>query len=150
MSGWFTDTTAEFVPVDLEGCRCPGSPHSHDIVYLFPEFPADGGIAAMNAWQFGAPNAETMTGILGRLYVQFGVAKWNFVDEKGDPVPVNVRNKALLNWDAVRPIAEKADELYGAKLLRPLVASRSPSSPNGHTGRSTSRKTASSARPRKP
>jgi hypothetical protein len=148
MSGWFV--TDELVPVELETCRCPGSPHDHDTVWLYPKLPADGGIAAMNAWQNGAPNSETMIGILGRIWVQFGVARWNFVDENGAPLPVTTRSKALLDWDAVRPIADKADDLYSGDFLRPLVASRSPSSRNGHTGRSTSRKTASSARPRKP
>jgi hypothetical protein len=145
--GWFVST--ELVPVDLEGCRCDGSPHDHDTVWLYPEVPPDLGLACVAAWNNGAANVESMVGILSRLYVQFGIARWTFLDEKGDPVPLNHRNVARLDWDAVRPIAEKADELYAEKITRPLVAAVSKSSRNGRTAQSTPARTRSSAKPRK-
>ncbi len=148
MSGWFVNT--ELVPVDLEGCRCPGSPHDHDTVWLYPEPTPELGIACLTAWNRGAPNVETMVGILGRIYIQFGIAEWNFLDENGNPVPINLRSGAQFDWDAAAPIYEKADELYAEKITRPLVARVSGSSRNGHTARSTSPKPRSSGARRKP
>src|SRR4051812_46774706 len=47
LMGWFV--SEDRVPVELEGCRCPGSPHDHDTVWLRAELGPEAGFAAVAA-----------------------------------------------------------------------------------------------------
>jgi hypothetical protein len=92
----------------------------------------------------------TVTEKLGRLYVERGIVRWNFLDEGGEAIPISPDLLRRLNWDAIFPIANKAAELYSEALVRPLVAQASKSSSNGHTAPSTSAKSRRSpSRPRR-
>lgn len=145
--GIFTST--DEVAVELEGCPCEGTPHDHDTVWLRSELSPDGGIAASHVIDAGAPDVATMTGAVGRAFIQHGITRWTFVDGKGEPIPPTSWNIARLDWDIARPVAEKANDLYAEKLLRPLVARLNKSSRNGRTVRSTSpRRKSSSTRPK--
>lgn len=145
--GWFN--LDPDVPVELEGCRCPGTPHDHDTVWLAAEITPDGGIAAMSVIERGAPDAATMEGLLGRAYVQHNITRWTLVDEKGADVQPTPWLISRLSYDAIKPIAEKANELYSEKLLRPLVERLSKSSQRGQTDESTSAKPDTSTKRRK-
>lgn len=145
---WFVSD--ELVPVDLEGCRCPGSPHDHDIFWLHPELGTEAGLAALLVISAVGDDTAQLTEKLGRLYVERGVAAWNLLDENGAPLPVSSELLSHLGWDAAYPIADKAAVLYSEALTRPLVARVSASSRNGHTAPSTSaRKRSPSSRPKR-
>lgn len=146
--GIFAST--EEVPVELESCHCDGTPHDHDTVWLRSDLSPDGGIAAMHVLSRGAPDTATIIGALGRAYLIGGIVRWTFVDEKGDPIEVTPYNVAQLKEEIVLPVADKADDLYSERLMRPLVARASKSSRNGHTARSTSARRTTSGTRRKP
>lgn len=151
MTGWFG---GERVTVPLPACRCPGTPHERDEVYLLPALTFDGGAAADTAVR-RAPVTETgldvdrLTKDLCRAYLTHQVAGWNLVDADGRPVPYSA-SLLLSNWEVARIVGDAADELYSEGLLAPLVAAVSTSSPAGPTGPSTSPRTRSASRPRKP
>lgn len=144
---WFVSD--EPVAVDLEACRCPGTPHDHDTVWLRPELGADAGLAAMLVVRESNADSEELEIRLGRVYLKYGIVSWTFVDEQGQPVPVTRELTGKLAWPAVYPVANKASELYSQDLLHPLVEAVSRSSRNGHTAPSTSAKRRSSSTPRK-
>lgn len=135
--GWFANEAD--VPVELD-CRCPNTPHEKDTVWLFGEVPLELGLAFEAIVDRGAADASTMTGLLGAAFVQHGIRRWTFLDEKGELVPLNTWTitRFTRNGEASRPVAEKANELYADKLIAPLMARRSKSSRTGQTGGSTS------------
>jgi hypothetical protein len=133
--GWFV--TDERVPLEGLECRCAGTPHPDgDTVWLRSELPPDGGFAAL---RLIGGDPDTLSEKIGRVYLQYGVVDWTFLDDDGKPVPCTPETIARLSWDAAFPIAEKADDVYQESLLRPLVVKASRSSRNGHTAASTSR-----------
>lgn len=134
--GWFVSD--ERIPVEMEGCRCHGSPHDHDTVYLRAELDPAGGFAAMAAINAAQVNPDVLQERIGRAYAEHGIVDWTFLDDDGEPVPVTKENIRRLSWDVIYPIADKGDDIYAEALLRPLVARRLKSSPNGRTARSTS------------
>ena len=140
----------ELVPVELEACHCPGTPHAHDTVWLRPTLSASGGMAGMYVIGQGISDPEQLEQELARVYLEHGIARWTFVDEQGQPVPVEKDTIRHMTWTVAYPIADKASDLYSQDLLRPLVARASALSQNGHTAKSTSaRRRTSSARQRR-
>ena len=133
--GWFVSD--ERVAVEMGECRCPGTPHDHDTVYLRSELGPEGGYAALRAIRAAQTDDDVLPEMLGRAYARFGIVDWTFEDADG-PVPCTAANIERLSWDVIYPIAERGDELYAQSLLRPLVARASASSRNGHTAPSTS------------
>ena len=145
--GWFVSD--ERVPVELAECRCPETPHDHDTVWLRAELGLEGGYAALRAIRVAAVDSEALAEELGRTYARWGIVDWTFMDDDG-PIECTPENIARLSWDVIYPIAERGDELYGAALLRPLLARASKSSQRGQTAASTSRKRRSTSTRRKP
>jgi hypothetical protein len=147
--GWFVSD--ERIPVDGLACRCSGGPHPDgDTVYLRAELGPDGGFAAMRAIRGAQADPDGLQEQIGRIYAEHGIVDWTFLDDDGDPIPVTPENIRRLTWDVIYPIAEKGDDIYAEALLRPLVAGRLNSSPNGRTAQSTSRKQRPSSTRRKP
>jgi hypothetical protein len=148
--GWFV--SEDRVPVELEGCRCPGSPHDHDTVWLRAELGPEAGFAAVAAVDRIVAEARASGGViadfaepLGRIYARYGIVEWTFLDDDGEAVPVTPENIGRLKWEAVYLISDKGDSLYGETLLRPLVDRLSKSSRSGRTAKSTSQRRASSS-----
>lgn len=86
-------------------------------------------------------------GSLVEGYVVLGVERWTLVDDKDKPLPVTrvaIREQILDNDDVAFEVGEQADELYGDKVVRPLLMRASTSSPDSPTDTSTSRPTPSS------
>lgn len=136
--GWFVSTEREAVE-GLE-CRCPGTPHPDgDTVWLRAELGPEGGYAVLRALH-AAGGTDFLQEKLGRAYAEHGIVDWTFLDADGEPVPCTPENIALLSWPVLYPVAERGDVLYAQEFLAPLVARQPPSSPNGRTARSTSRK----------
>lgn len=127
------------VEVRLDGCYCPGKPHDTDIVYLAPELPMAGGMAAQSAISDGMSDSLRLQELLAEVWTRFGIVGWNLVDEDG-PLPLTPANiKAALPYGkGGRQVAEKADDLYAEDILRPLVERVTSTSPRGRTNGSTS------------
>lgn len=117
------------VEVNVGECRCPGTPHALDSVWLKPELDVPLAIAAnaairaieVNELNAAEANAEVQYALTG-VYLRHSIVRWTFVDEKGD-VPITASNIArLLPWgNGGGEVAEAADALYSEKLFAPLV-----------------------------
>lgn len=149
------------VVVSIGPCRCPGTDRPHpdgDTVTLAPVITIPMGIAlnqAMNdaVTEPGAmkPSAATIAGALSRVYLEFGIIGWNFVDEAGKPVPISPEaTQRLIPWgNGGTEVAEEADRLYGADFLAPLVRRQSEFLKRGQMATSTSATNGSGAPRRK-
>ena len=124
------------VEVHVGACRCPGTPHALDTVWLKPELDVPLAIAANAAidapelarrFQAGElslaeANSETQYALTG-VYLRHSIQRWTFVDEKGDGILVTPANiTRLLPWgNGGGEVAEMADSLYSGPLFAPLA-----------------------------
>ncbi len=125
--------------VTLTPCRCPGSPHDEDIVILAPKIPLALGVAGL--WVIDqATTVSSVVGELSEVYLRHGIVGWSFVDAKGAAIPINPANiVSLLPYDdGGLEVAEAADALYQAALMRPLRRRFPERFPDGPTEPSTS------------
>jgi hypothetical protein len=136
------------VPVRIGDCLCANAPHDGleghddgDLVFLAPQLSLDGGLAAQGALVAYSDDPLRVERELGRAYLSTQIVGWNFLDDDGKPIPLNWENieKALSWGTGGRLVAEKADELYSATMLTPLLDRLSKLSSNGQMVRSTSR-----------
>lgn len=138
------------VPVRVRDCACPGSPHNGqdgtddgDYVYLRPVLGYQGGLAVLAALgriplrADGTMDLGELSVGVSPLYIEHGAVGWNFTNGTGETVPFDAQ-VLLDDYSLAYPIGERADELYGEAVLRPLVSRTSKSSPRGRTGGSTS------------
>lgn len=135
--------------VPVGACRCPGSPHQEgDWVDLRDEATIDIGAAIYAAVASVGDNAPLMQVEMTRAYLRYGIAAWSFVDAKGQPIPIRPRDPDFFDeviavllplGNGGFEVADKADALYTATTLRPLMTRQSSTrSPGGQTGGSTS------------
>jgi hypothetical protein len=99
-----------------------------------------------------AYTAEVLA-VLTEGYVLHGIESWTLVDEAGKPLPVSraaIRERILARVDVAAGIGDAADELYGEKVLLPLLVRASKSSQPTLTEPSTSAPKDSQARRPKP
>ncbi len=143
----FSDRVPVTVPIGP--CGCPGTPHEQDEVYLRPTISLDGGMAAQAAIMRHGADAEALAKAWTPLFLRDGVTGWNLVDADGNPEPLDL-DGLLTDFDAVRPVADKAAELYADSVLRPLLAASKQTSPDGRGARSTSAPRTSTRSRRKP
>lgn len=129
----------ELVPVLLGFCPCEGKPHEDgDTVYLYPELSVPAGIRA-RAWFVEAMKGETDSASLqeqiAELWLTVGVARWTFVFDDGEPIPVTPEYviRALPYGKGGRLVADKADDLYVDSVVAPLVAGLASLSQRGPT-----------------
>ncbi len=121
---------AEPIEVDVGPCRCPGTPHTTDSVYLKPEVDVPMQLAFTAAWNQLRADGLTpdefladMQGILGGIYLRHGISGWTFTDVEGSVIRVKPDTiRALLppNKGGVK-VADAGDELYTKELFAPLV-----------------------------
>jgi hypothetical protein len=140
---------------DLVPVRVPCDTHPDgDSVCLRPKLGLAAGIEAQQTIQAIAKgtSAAEVTGLLLETYLKHGVAEWTLHD--GDkPIPLtpeSLRERLLDDFVLAQPIADKADELYYAAVVAPLVAAASKSSQATHRAPTTSAPKDSSASRRKP
>lgn len=90
--------------------------------------------------------------VLTEGYVLHGIESWTLTDEKGKLLDVSrtaIRERILSRVDVASVVGDAADELYGEKVLLPLLVRASKSSQPSPTGRSTSpRKGSQASRPK--
>lgn len=79
-------------------------------------------------------DSATIQRELGLALLRGGLVGWNITDEDG-AIPLSALDDGTLDWDeTLRPIAEKANDLYTESLMRPLLDATRKSSPGGQTG----------------
>lgn len=86
-------------------------------------------------------SAAAVLAMLSEQYLLLGIESWSLVDQIGKPIPVTqpeIRSRLLEQPLAAVAVANAADELYGTKVVLPLLQEASSSSPDGQTDASTS------------
>jgi len=144
------------IPVRFRDCSCPGTPHPEegDIAYLRPYLDYPGGAEALaSVTNVDAEGNSTLADTsewpvrIGPVFIRRGVIGWNVEDENG-PVPVTREALEALRWEDAYELADRADDLYGAQVLAPLLRRMPTSSKAGQTNGSTRRPARSSRKPR--
>jgi hypothetical protein len=144
-----TDPT--LVPVAV-ACRCPGTPHDGDSVYLRPVISLYGGIATQELIAGADPSRGSVTAAIVDGFLRREIVAWTFTDEKDKAVPVteaNIERLILSDFAYATPIADAASELYADTVIRPLVDAALKSSGRSPTNGSTSARKGRSSKRRK-
>lgn len=139
----------EPVVVRVRDCECPGTPHAGeegDTVLLAPRLSLAGGLQATADIVTAAGSGALLAAAWQVTFVRFGAIGWNWLDEDAQPVPFDV-NALLDDYTIGLVVAEKADELYGDAVMRPLTARLKNSSPSGRTNGSSSTTPRSTTKP---
>ena len=124
----------EIGKVDVGACRCPGTPHEVDTVWLKPELDVPLAIAAnaairpilamFTAGEITQPEANAdVESALSGIYLRHAIDSWTFVDERGLPVPIRPSNtKRLLPYgNGGEAVVEAADDLYAERISAPFI-----------------------------
>lgn len=110
------------VEVRIGACECPGTPHGEDVALLRPRLLPGDAMAALAALDPSHDEA-TIQRDLGMAFLRGGLIGWNILDDEGDAIPIYAIDNGALDWDTtLRPVAERAADLYTEGLLRPLVS----------------------------
>ena len=100
-----------------------------------------------------ATNIGDVMATLTEGYLIYGIASWTLVDDKGKPLPVsrvNIAERILSDIATASIIGDNADEVFGEKVVLPLLnraGTSSPPSPTAPTSAPSAASTASSVRP---
>jgi hypothetical protein len=144
------------VPVAV-ACPCPGTPHSDgDTVFLGPKLSFRAGVMADSKIADivnGSGNVDEVKAVLLETYILDGVKAWTFVDAEGTDIevtPATIQAWLLSDYSIGVLVSEQADKLYSEAVSDPLARRSFPSLQTGPTNGSTSRKSGSSAKRRKP
>ncbi len=139
----------EPIEVRVRDCACPNEPHPDgDVVYLSSTLSLQGGLAAQADIIKSAGNGTELAAAWRVSFVRHGATGWNLLDEDGDPVPFDV-DALLSDYGLAYLVAEKADEVYGDAVMRPLLARLKTTSPSGRTKQPTSPTSGSTPTPLK-
>lgn len=100
----------------------------------------------------GSDVADVMA-VLTEGYLLHGIAAWSLTDERGKPLPVSrltIAGQLLTDVAAASIVGDAADEVFGEKVMLPLVSraeNSSPPTPTEPTSAPKADSTPSSARP---
>jgi hypothetical protein len=130
--------TDELIPVEVE-CRC-AEQHDHDTVYLRPRLGLAAGIAiqrlVVEANQAPVPaTAADMTGVLAEAYLLHGIESWTI---QKPVTAATIRAELLDDFARGAVVADRADDLYMAAVLAPLLKKAASSLPGTSSNGSTS------------
>lgn len=132
-----------------------------DVAYLLPRLTFAGGEAAQDVMlskagtaigldpdtaEYGAVMRDVGRS-LAEVYIRHQVTGWNLTNGIG-PLPFSA-DLLLSDWEAASRVADAADDLYGSKVVGPLVATVQALLPAGPTDASTSPTRPSSRKHRK-
>lgn len=139
----------ELIPVRVRDCPSDGLHPDGDFAYLKPRADLDIGMAVNGIIGRSSGDPDLLQVELGRVYLRFGIVRWDLHEADGSPWPLGLSSLSRLDWAReIFPMAEEAAVLYGS-VFDPLVARLSKSSPNGPTGDSTSARRPSSSKRQK-
>lgn len=110
----------EPVAVRVRDCACPDGGHEEgDVVFLAPTPSLRLGLEAQRDIRESLGDGSLLAEKWLVTFVRHGAIGWNFNDEDG-PIPFDVE-AVLADYSIAQPVAEKADELYGEAVTRPLL-----------------------------
>lgn len=119
------------IEVNIGACTCPGTPHPDgDVVYLRDKMTLAGGsiLSGIVADYIGTPlnvrpPVSTLIADLRVAYVQQGVVGWNLSAEGADLAltPETLREQVIDDYARGILVADRADDLYYAPVLAPLL-----------------------------
>lgn len=138
-------------------CPCPGTPHEFEVVYLEPELTLAAASGASFAMAYTDGTHAGLMRVLAESFLPTSIRSWTFQGElgpRGEPgsmVPVDRENmERLIPFDrGGLEVSERADQLYSARLMTPLLKRLPASVPRGRTGKPTSPTSLSGHKPRK-
>jgi hypothetical protein len=116
------------VAVDIGECRCPGTPHDSDTVWLRGKPDLAMGLAFRQALRESGRRTGDLQATIGDIYLRYGVVAWTITGEDRKPLPVS--HAAVIErlpWPDALPVVDAADDLYGAALVDPLVKTKASS-----------------------
>ena len=120
------------IPVPIGECRCPGTPHEGDVVYLRPKPDLAMGLASRAALQRSGDLVGDTEAALYSVFIRHGVIDWNIVgppDKAGKQAPVPITHASILDrlgWaGGGASVALRAMTLYQDAVLDPLAEARS-------------------------
>lgn len=117
------------IEVKLGACLCAGTPHPDgDFVMLAPKLSAEAGTAASAAYALNNDDpTELETAVVMGLMRHGAIASWNFLDEKGEDVPVTPANvDRYLPWtEGGREVASKITSLVVDGQFSPFTSGSS-------------------------
>lgn len=131
------------ITVPVGDCRCPGTPHEQDEVYLAAELGLTAGLAVEAAMNDSKPEDQNVAVSLALIH--HNIVGWSFLDEKG-PVPfrrpdgkpdVAAIERLLPYARGGEAVANKAAGLYIDSFLVPLAARVSARSQTSRTNGTT-------------
>lgn len=142
---------ADTVEVRVRDCACPDHFHNGtgDLVYLRTSPSLQLGLAVQADIRAALGDGELLKQAWLISYVKHGVVGWNLVDARGKPRPLDVQ-ELLDDFDMGLAIAEKADELYGDRVVTPFVQKLLTLLGPGQTDDSTSPNLGSTETPPEP
>lgn len=124
----------ENIEVPVGECRCPGSPHEQDMVYLAPELGLTAGLAVEAA--MASSDGEGQTIAVSLALINHNIVEWTFTDEAGVVAitPANIQ-RLLPYAKGGEAVANRAAGLYLNSFFAPLQARLGlpPSRTNGQT-----------------
>lgn len=129
-------------------CICPpdGGRHPEGDTVTFKTTLSfrDASLIRNNVRTLGSKRLERSAEIATALvegYLLWGIDSWSLVDLKGKPIPVEpetVEEFLMPHLDVATALGDEADELFGEKVLLPLLTAASASSRPTPTAASTS------------
>lgn len=137
--------------VELGDCRCPGVPHRVDWVEVIEQTSLPLGAAFIAAARNGGGNPVVVEAQMADAGFRYGIARWSFVDETGDPIPVDYdEGTRLMSFEERYRIADRVVDLHYEAVFRPLISRTSTLSPGGQTDGSTSATPPTGKKPPRP
>lgn len=113
-------------PVRIGECECPDTPHADgDHAYLRPRLSPEGGMAAafvLTELEKGDTLVDYMR-VMGMVLIEDGLVAWDVLDDDGEPAPfdkASIRSGMYDYESTLKPIIDRAFELYEASVMRPL------------------------------
>lgn len=149
------------IPVAI-ACLCPpkadGTPrHEQDFVNLRERLDFRQAVAVRNEARVlvrsGGGTEGEFLAVLAEAYILQGVESWSLVDDRNKPLAPtrdNLRAVLMADYDEAEKVANAADDLYSEAVVLPLLGAGPTSSPASPTPASTSAKTSTGSKARKP
>ena len=138
------------VDIRARDCACPGTPHPDgDTVTILARPSLALGLAATADIIAAAGDGSILAQRWQVTYIRLGAVGWNLLDIDGEPVPFDAQ-VLLDDYGFSYNVADKADDLYSAAILRPLTERLNETSRTGRTSASTSQRVRSTPKRRAP
>lgn len=126
---------------------CLNGHHDSHKVFLLPNLPLEGGIAAEQAMVEAAGDSNELVRRWISVFVRYGAKDWDLCGEDGEPIPFDL-DALLSNYRLSRSVADMAADLYRDAVVAPFQTEQQTRSPTGQTAPTTSPRRTPTRKPR--